>query len=113
MARQFGVVTGKGEVSGVILNSFNRRTSVEWSEPTDEEGHVTDRKAISKTVSVSIGGVLDGSFTREAGATITVGNEIFGIDSTDVGESKDATTVSLEASQKDSAMITEYTPPAS
>ncbi|MEI3038459.1 MAG: hypothetical protein V8T90_05240 [Victivallales bacterium] len=115
MARQFGVVTGAGAVSGVILNSASRRTSVEWSEPTNEVGHVTDRKAISKTVSVSLSGILDTdggrTLAKEAGASITVGDETFGVDSTDVTETKDAATFSLEASRKDEAEIHEYAAP--
>lgn len=113
MARQFGVTTGKTGLTGVVLNTCNKKTSMEWSEPRDEDGRVTDRKGISLTESLSFAGVLDAAeFSYKAGQKLTVGEKDYGIDSTDVGESKDATSFSMEVSNKDGAEITPYVAPS-
>ena len=110
MARKFGIITTVTGVESIIIQSINKKTSVEIAEARDEDGHVTDLKAYSKGQSVDIRALLDADrVSTEAGQTLTIGTKTYIIESTDQAETNTGwVEVSLTARTADSATIAAY-----
>ena len=111
MARKFGIITTVTGAESIIIQSINKKTSVEIAEARDENGKVIDLKPYSKGQSVDIRALLDAdSVSTEAGQTLTVDNVDYIIESTDQAETNTGwVEVSLSARTADSASVHNYT----
>ena len=111
MARQFGIITTVTGASSIIIQSLNKKSTVEIAEARDENGKIIDLKAYSKGESVDIKALLDSTtVTTEAGQTLTIGSKSYIIESTDQAETNTGwVEVSLTARTADSAAIAAYT----
>lgn len=118
MARQFGILTTiSGLSSTMVINNVDESESVEIAEGRDENGYVTDRKAYSKTTTVTGDGLLDTNSIPpsavSAGATITINSKTFLIESCSVKQANnDFAKVSFTATCKDAATASAYTAPS-
>lgn len=111
MARQFGIISNtSGGITGCVLNSVKRSTSVQTAEARGEDGKVTDRWFFSREENVSLSGVMDSeSLSVKAGDTISYAGKTYAVHSTSVDESSTgAATFSIEGSAPDAASIHAY-----
>ena len=114
MARQFGVITlgGTAAITGIVANSVEFSDSIEKATARNEQGKVTDTKAYSKGVSISVRGKLDtprASLSVSAGQTIVIAGGTYMIDSVTVSETNtDFADVSLTASKNDDSTLEAY-----
>ena len=113
MARKFGVVSvtgGTAPFTSMVVQSFSKSTSVEKATAKNEYGKTIDVKAYSKTVSVSIQGLLDAASPDiEAGMTITISGTTFMVDSAEVAESNtDFVRYNITATSEDACVPTAY-----
>lgn len=118
MSRQHGIITSVTGLSGVaVLNNLRYAESVEIAEARDESGAVTDRKAYSKTTTVTGDGLLDTSTIPatavSAGATITIDSNTYLIENSEVTQTNtDYAKISFTATRKDACTASAYTAPA-
>lgn len=114
MARQFGVIAvgGTAAITGIMANSVEFSDSIEKAIARNEQGKVTDTKAYSKVVSISVRGKLDtprAELDVSAGQTIVISGGTYMIDSVTVSETNtEFADVSLTASKNDSSTFTAY-----
>ena len=111
MARQFGIVSNtSGGITGCVLNSVRRSTSVQTAEARGEDGKVTDKWFFSREEKVSLAGVMDSdSLTVKAGDTISYGGKTYAVHSTSVDETNTgAATFTIEGAAPDAASIHAY-----
>ena len=106
---KFGIITTVTNVSeSIVIQSLNKKTSVEIAEARNEQGLVTAMKAYSKGYSVDIRALVNtDNLKTEAGQTLTIDNKTYIIESTDQAETNVGwVEVSLSAKTADSATIT-------
>ena len=110
---KFGIITALDNMTSIVIQSLNKKTSVEIAEARDENGNVIELKAYSKEYSVDIRALVNADeFKTEAGQELTVGNQKFIIESTDQAENNSGwVEVSLTAKTADNAAITTYSAP--
>lgn len=114
MARQFGVITvgGTAAITGIVANSFEISDSIEKAQARNEVGKVTDTKAYSKGISISVRGKLDtprAELAVEAGQVIEIAGGTFMIDSVTVTENNtNFADVALTASNNDDSALEAY-----
>lgn len=106
---KFGIITTVTGVSeSIVVQSLNKKTSVEIAEARNEQGLVTALKAYSKGYSVDIRALINtDNLKTEAGQTLTIDSKQYIIETTDQAETNVGwVEVSLSARTADSATIT-------
>lgn len=87
MARQFGIISSSTGVTGIVIQSIQKGSSLETANAMDEHGNITDINGYGKKVTVNIKGLLNGGSSIDAGSAITVGTDTYIITSAQVSES--------------------------
>ena len=111
MARQFGIITTTSGIASIVVTSFSTSHSAEIAEARDEEGKVTDLKAYSRGVSVSVRGYLDASeVSIDAGDVLSLNGKDYLVESVNVSETNtNFVEVDFTARTADNALIDPYT----
>lgn len=110
---KFGIITAIDNMTSIVVQSINKRSSVEIAEGRDENGNVIELKAYSKGYSVDIRALINtDEFKTEAGQELTIGTKKYIIETTDQAENNTGwVEVSLTARTADNAAITTYSAP--
>ena len=107
--RKFGILTTITGATEVVINSIKRDNGIEKVEARSETGKVIDVFVYSQNESISIDGILslEAAVSKEsikAGTTLTIGTDIYLIDTVSVSESNtNVAGISITASKVDSA----------
>ena len=89
MARQFGIISApSGTITSMVVNGVTKSNSVETAQARDESGKVTDFQAYSKTITLTIRGLLDASAPSvDAGSVIVISGSTCLVTSAEITES--------------------------
>lgn len=111
MSRVFGITNAAGtdSVNAVVLNTVSKQVKPEIAEARDADGKVTDRKAYSKTTTISVAGLVDGTGSPEGGEVVQIGGKDYMVeDSTISAKNTDYQQYAGTMVNKDDADCTAY-----